>query len=620
MHKWIVALVLLALGSAAHASPTGLRVAIYSGTGAESDKTLALYRAVASAGHTPQAIVRADVVGGRLTTARFDVLILPAGEGGKRCCAGHYSDDGDALGSIAAQEAIRSFLASGGGLVAIEAGAFFACMNGGTLDVYPADYHNVTDQVGKRTLTLSDPSFGAGTLESWNSSGGGSFDTTTACTVVARNASGQPVIVRASYSAGRVVLSSMDLELRGDSDLDWTSWDNWAMGSHANSAANWELLGRMIGWAYDGDPSPPTITPAPVPPGARIAVVSSHTSDGGAWPGLLPAVGRTVEHAGHIPLALRFEDITSGRLTNGDFDAVVFPGGYSYGYKTGLAGSEGALRSYVSAGGGYLGICAGGFYASRTLDWDGKSYTYPLDLFPGTDSGPLGDIAPWPGYALTPTRVSDPVAGGTYDLVQTYYGGGHFILPGGDPYTPSVTYAYSGQYSGTINVVRFPYGAGHVVLTGTHPESRAGSTEDWLFWDGYDLEGQPLVNPDDPWRLMDALLNNWLVSGQTTAVGATGPAPTGTRLLAAPVPNPSVDAVRLAFRVDGPRRVRLTVHDLAGRTIVVLADGPVEAGEHRFLWATGSGASRATPSGVYFVRLESGRDVESRKLVLLESR
>lgn len=614
MHKWIIVLVIVALGGASQARPAALQVAIYSGTGAESDKTLAVYRAVASAGHAPQAIVRADIVNGRLTTSRFDVLVLPAGEGGKRCCAGHYSDDGDALGSIPAQDAIRAFLTSGGGLVAIEAGAYFACKNGGTLDLYLANYNNVTGEAGKKTVVLVDPSFGAGTLESWNSSGGGYFDTTATCAVVARNACGQPVIVRARYGTGRVVLTSMDLELRGDSELDWTIWDNWAMGSHANSAANWELLGRMIGWAHDGDASPPVVDP----PGARVAVVSTHTSDGGAWPGLLPAVGRAVEHAGHVPLALRFEDIQSGRLTNADFDAIVFPGGYAYGYQTGLAGAEGGIRDFISAGGGYLGICAGGFYAARTVDWDGKSYTYPLDIYSGTDRGSLSDLAAWPGYALTPTRVADLVAGGTYDLVQTYYGGGHVILPAEGSYAPVVTYAHGGPNSGTIDIVRYAYGSGHVALTGTHPESRAGSTEDWLFWDGYDSDNQPLVNPDNPWLLMDALFNNWLVTGHVTAVPAVVPPPAGARHLAAPAPNPSIDAVVLAFRLDETRQTRLTIHDLGGRTIATLADGLLAAGRHSFRWQRTSGPSSGIPAGVYFARLQSGRTVESRNLVLVD--
>ena len=74
------------------AAPSGLRVAIYSGTGAESDKTLALYRAVASCGHLPLAVTKSDLVNGRLTRSNFSAFIIPAGEGGEKCCANHFSD------------------------------------------------------------------------------------------------------------------------------------------------------------------------------------------------------------------------------------------------------------------------------------------------------------------------------------------------------------------------------------------------------------------------------------------------------------------------------------------------------------------------------------------------
>ncbi|HEY1013981.1 MAG TPA: hypothetical protein VGE07_14815, partial [Herpetosiphonaceae bacterium] len=298
----LIAITLLAsfFGAAqpAQAAPTGLKIGIYSGTGAESDKILALFRAVSALGHTPLAITRSDILQGRLTKANFDVFILPAGEDGKRCCAGHYSDDGDALGGIPAQNAIRAYLNSGGGMVGLEAGAFFASANGGTLDVYAGSYSNVTNAIGKQTLTIADATFGSGTQQAWQSYGGGYFSVASGATIVAKDSANRATIIRAPFNAGRVVLASYDLELRGDSEDDWTIWDNWAMGgAHTNSAGAWLLLGRMIGWAYNGDSSAPTLAALPAPSGSRVAIVASHTTDGGAWAGLLPAVARSIEAA-----------------------------------------------------------------------------------------------------------------------------------------------------------------------------------------------------------------------------------------------------------------------------------------------------------------------------------
>jgi hypothetical protein len=55
---------------------------------------------------------------------------------------------------------------------------------------------------------------------------------------------------------------------------------------------------------------------------------------------------------------------------------ITFPGGYSYGYKTGLAGQEAKIRSFISSGGSYYGICAGSFYAPDSITWLGKTYAY----------------------------------------------------------------------------------------------------------------------------------------------------------------------------------------------------------------------------------------------------
>ena len=497
---------------------SGLNVGIYCGTGAESSTILAMFRAVAALGHSPMGLTKADIVGGRLTLDNFDVLVIPPGEDGKKCCAGHYSD-GDALDQIATKEAIRAYLNSGGGLVAEEAGAYYASQNGGTLDIYSGTYANVTTEIGKRTFTITDTSFGSGSQEAWQSYGGGYFPTPPSnVSVVAVDSSNRPVIVRQTYGRGRLIMTSFVLELRGDSELDWTIWDNWAMGGvHANSAGVWAMLGRMIGWAYlYGNADLPVIKATPNPTGARVAVVAQHTTDGGAWPGLLPAVARGLEYSGHLPLAVRFQEIKNGKLTLANFKVVTFPGGYAYGYKTGLAGYEGSVRSFISSGGSYYGICAGSFYAPGTILWQGKKYSYPLQIYAGQDIGPIDDIVPWPGYALTPVNFSgDSVIGNLGRVTVMYYGGGYHTLPtdaqqGAHVYTAG-TFASSSAI-GKADLVRYAYGKGKVALTTTHLETRAGSNDDWLFWDDYDYAtGNLVINPDNPWDVMKAIFDHWLI-------------------------------------------------------------------------------------------------------------
>ncbi len=484
-----------------------VRVAVYVGGGTSADKIAATLRACQACGFDFTGIELEDLVRGRLDTARYDVLLLPAGQDDTKVV---YGNEEYGLGSAAAIDAIRDFVGAGGGIVGLESGAAYMSRDGG-LKVYPGRYRRF-GKAGLNDIRITDPAFGSGRQQVYRTAGGGWLQLAGGATAVAKNAAGQAVIVRRAYGAGRVVVCTLDPELRGDTQLDWSIWDDWAMGgSHKDSAGAWKLLGRMVNWAGTGVATEPALTEHPNPDGARVAIVSTYSTHGGAWPGLLPAVSRAVEYSGHVPLAVRGSDIRNGRLTNDTFDVVVFPGGYCWGYETAL-GAKGGLevKSFCRAGGGVMGICAGSYYLSKTIEYYGETFLY-LSLFEGVAVGELDDIAQYPHAALTPTFTSDPVIG-ELGAMQVYYAGGPFFtqLEASNALVVT-TYAYDGKYAGMPDVIRFEYGDGHVLLTGTHPEVRTGSSVDWISWDDY-LEGTdvPWVNPDNPWLFFDAAMDNWL--------------------------------------------------------------------------------------------------------------
>jgi glutamine amidotransferase-like uncharacterized protein len=505
------------LGGALQAlAPAGLDVCVYSGHGADAGHILAMYRAIQAIGHTPLSFTKADIDQGRLTTALCDVLVIPEGTEGKRCCGDGYADV-DGLDAVGTKDAMRSYLQGGGGMVMESVGAYFSAQNGGTFDVYAGSYTNVTTAIGKHTFGVTDPAFGSGSFETWMTYGGGYFPSPPAGVTTVATEAGKAVIVRQSYGAGRLIMTAYTLELRGDSELDWTKWDDWAMGgAHASSIGTIGVLGRMINWAYNGDSSAPVVNYPANPAGARVAIAATHNADGGAWPGGLGATARATESAGHVPLAIRFDEIKSGRLIQANFHTVVFPGGYSYGYKTGLAGYEQKVRDFVSGGGSFLGICAGAFYVADTVIWENKSYAYPMGLFHSAETGPMNDIIAWPGYALTPARIADPVIGSLGVRRVIYYGGGYFQIPTdaqqGAHVNTAATFDYAGAQHGSPMIVRYVYGAGHVLLSTTHFEYRPGSHTDWQLWDDYQSGSTlPLNNPDDTWAVLASAFNNWLV-------------------------------------------------------------------------------------------------------------
>ncbi len=94
---------------------------------------------------------------------------------------------------------------------------------------------------------------------------------------------------------------------------------------------------------------------------------------------------------------------------------------------------------------------------------------------------------------------------------------------------------------------------------------------------------------------------------------AVGDAPPDAPRIAAIAPNPFNPATTIALVLPAPATVRLTVHDLAGRCVATLVDGPQPAGERRIAFRP-----RGLASGAYLLRLDAGQDVRTRKLVLLK--
>jgi hypothetical protein len=108
---------------------------------------------------------------------------------------------------------------------------------------------------------------------------------------------------------------------------------------------------------------------------------------------------------------------------------------------------------------------------------------------------------------------------------------------------------------------------------------------------------------------------DWMLVREQTTVVAQTPAPLA--LLAAR-PNPFNPRTTVAFSVDRGQRVKLTVVDLAGRRVKVLADDDFDAGRHEVFWRGLDEAGHRVASGVYFVTLQADRFHQARKLVLLQ--
>ena len=79
-------------------------------------------------------------------------------------------------------------------------------------------------------------------------------------------------------------------------------------------------------------------------------------------------------------------------------------------------------------------------------------------------------------------------------------------------------------------------------------------------------------------------------------------------------PNPFNPSTTIAFSLDGPGSVRLSVYDVAGREVKILVDKYLEKGRYSAQWSIGEEGS-SIASGVYFARLQVGNAVALQKMI-----
>lgn len=103
--------------------------------------------------------------------------------------------------------------------------------------------------------------------------------------------------------------------------------------------------------------------------------------------------------------------------------------------------------------------------------------------------------------------------------------------------------------------------------------------------------------------------------GSTTDVDPTT-GPTSALWLASAAPNPTPAGTMLAFSLPGSQHARLEIVDVAGRMVRVIADGPLDAGEHRLGWDGTDASGAKARAGVYYCRLLTGGERRSTTIVL----
>ena len=100
------------------------------------------------------------------------------------------------------------------------------------------------------------------------------------------------------------------------------------------------------------------------------------------------------------------------------------------------------------------------------------------------------------------------------------------------------------------------------------------------------------------------------------AVAITQNLPTGFRL-EQNYPNPFNPNTIIHYQLPMDSYVVLTVYDVLGRDVATLANEVKQLGTHAVQFSGKSGSGHSLAGGVYFYRLEAGRYMQTRRMVLL---
>ena len=221
------------------------------------------------------------------------------------------------------------------------------------------------------------------------------------------------------------------------------------------------------------------------------------------------------------------------------------------------------------------------FEAGGGIDWDGGVIELSTDG--GASWADVGGSVNF-GYSGTITNTSGNPLGGRAAWTGSNPGYPAFVFT-----TLDLGMAYAGQ---TVQV-RFRHGADLAV----------GGPGWWV--DNLEVTG--VTSPP--------FIGNTDELGTCTPL-AVGEAPPSQVALAMAGGNPARGAARLRFALPAAQRVRLTVHDLAGRLVATLADGVYSPGWHDAAFSRTSDGG-APGAGVYFARLGvDGRQFTQRLVVI----
>jgi aminopeptidase N len=225
------------------------------------------------------------------------------------------------------------------------------------------------------------------------------------------------------------------------------------------------------------------------------------------------------------------------------------------------------------------------------------------------------------GNAVTTNFLADVAATVGQDMSWFFdpwlYGTGHPVYEygwswddvGGGQYQVDVTIR---QVQGTGTLFDLPLDFRvHTVAGDEDFSERIDLAEETVSFVVSDVPTGLTVDPDD-----------WVLDEQQLAPTSVdfGPDIAAAQALSLKVPRPNPFRIRTEIRYYVPTTgpIALVIHDVAGRKVRSLVDGPESAGSRKVWWDRRTEDGTRVAAGVYYLRLEAAEGTRTEKVVVLD--
>lgn len=150
--------------------------------------------------------------------------------------------------------------------------------------------------------------------------------------------------------------------------------------------------------------------------------------------------------------------IRDGKLRSG-FKVLIIPGGYTATIASTLRGKGfNEIRSFISEGGTYIGICAGAYIAAERVEVPGRPKGLGVINVSNVRISGMGLVK------MFIVKPNHPVVKRCPKVMKIWYQNGPYMLPGEDV---DMVARYGEGYAA---IVCSSYGSGRVILFSPHPE------------------------------------------------------------------------------------------------------------------------------------------------------